>query len=81
MPHGLSIRNSRLTRSYNMDIHEPPPTDIYFDPDLGEMGEWVAISALTGREYIAPQRADAEGARAEDEAVYSRHHRVKATVG
>ena len=49
------------------------PTE-YHDPDMGEMGEWVAISRLTGRKFYAPIRRDAERARDEDDRVYKRHH-------
>lgn len=59
-----------------METRQPPPIDAYFDPDLGELGEWVVRSVLTGREYIAPLRKDAEGCRDDDEALFTRHHRV-----
>ena len=49
------------------------PTE-YHDPDIGEMGEWVAISTLTGRKFYAPIRRDAEQARDEDDRIFSRHH-------
>mgnify|MGYP003133337450 FL=1 len=64
-----------------METRQPPRTDSYFDPELGELGEWVVISALTGREYIAPVREDAERCRTDDEALFMRHHRVAVVPG
>ena len=70
-----------ITLGVAMETRQPPPTDAYFDPDLGEHGEWVIVSAITGREYIAPLRDDAERCRDDDEALFTRHHRVAVVPG
>ena len=70
-----------ITLGVIMGTRQPPPTNAYFDPDVGEYGEWVVVSAITGREYIAPLREDAERCRADDEALFIRHHRVAVVPG
>ena len=55
------------------------PTE-FWDEDIGEMGEWVAISKIgTGRKFYAPIRRNAERARDEDDRVWTRHHQNDTT--
>ena len=45
---------------------------VYFNPDIGELGEWVAVSSLSGREYFGLTRKQAEQNRADDDRIYKR---------
>jgi hypothetical protein len=49
--------------------------NVYFDAGLGEDGEWVAVSDLSGREYFGQTGADAESRCQDDDEHWKKNHK------